>query len=422
MAEANENNEAQDNSDFSLLQIVGNMLVYSEGGSRGAINSYNNKIRQINAAAEGANNEYSHLGRTGLIRLYDKTVKDIDYQNMRRETNHDSRIDPLPLSSKLSGKDPDAKKITDSAPRTGNPVQLGRYDANKVKRDTERIADEETKDSIRRYGDRAQQSIAESAYSRYGDMDPYWNYNHARNNIRGNINGMNYYQTLNRSRLADSLNNRFHAMPTDIGSRAVTGEGISGSGTGVEGATPKQWQPITTQEMRQMRANERLDESARMGDQSLANKVRGYGYELQFNADRNKQQLAQQLGIADIEVNKALRNAMISVDVNLNEQTRMGQIAQRFAQELALEVKDRGLRNVLQMYIDDPAFTGLVAQAYLGIYSVPDMMQILTSSVVKNMWQGSNPYADPEGAMNDVVHAQRMFQSMLEYLIQGGAR
>lgn len=419
MADTNENDDAE----FSLFDRARN-LVYGEESSRKAINYYNSQIRQINAAAEGAEGSGRFKGKspTELKNDYARITGDIEKENRRRLDHGDNTIDPLPLSDRATGKDPNAPKITDSAPTTGNPVQLGRYDANKVKRDTERIADENTKDSIRSYGDRAQQSIAESAYSRYGDMDPYWNYNHARNNIRGNINGMNYYQTLNRSRLADSLNNKFHAMPTDIGSRAVTGEGISGSGTGVEGATPKQWQPITTQEMRQMRANERLDESARMGDQSLANKVRGYGYELQSSADRNKQQLAQQLGIADIEVNKALRNAMISVDVNLNEQTRMGQIAQRFAQELALEVKDRGLRNVLQMYLDDPAFTGLVAQTYLGIYSVPDMMQILTSSIVTNLQRGSNPYADPEEAMMNVTQAQRVMQGMLEYLIQGGGR
>lgn len=139
--------------------------------------------------------------------------------------------------------------------------------------------DENLPENLRRAG----QAQIESARSRSQQSDnyPYQYTNLAKNNPRGNLNRAAFNDTLRYSRLADRLNNRMHWTP-----------GISNIGTGQSGVlqagtmpTVSRWEPIKTQEMRQMRANEALDERARQAGVDLQSRVQAYPQNLQEATD-----------------------------------------------------------------------------------------------------------------------------------------
>lgn len=87
----------------------------------------------------------------------------------------------------------------------------------------------------------------------------------------GQLTGKNYSDTERLSRLADALNNRRWWRSGDIGSRT-----LKGGAQGIELGRSERWEPIETQEMRQMRQNE-----------GIANRVRQEQAQLQADVNRH---------------------------------------------------------------------------------------------------------------------------------------
>lgn len=119
----------------------------------------------------------------------------------------------------------------------------------------------------------------------------YYDWNLAKHNPRGNLNNRSFATTERFSRLADLLNNQVYFDP-DLRSGTInpnTGSVVESSSGG---ASIRRWEPIETQEMRQMRANERMDERARGAQTDLQARIQEYPQEAQEMIDKQVVQLS----------------------------------------------------------------------------------------------------------------------------------
>ena len=171
-------------------------------------------------------------------------------------------------------------------------------------------------------------------YRRY----QYWNENFAKNNPRGNLNGMNFSDTRLMSRLADALNNERHLKPTDIGHRTLH---YGSTGTGADQAGSERWEPIETQEMRQMRQSERLDERALQYNQDRQKVIEDYPQKLREQMDKINADLAKYAAQADIDFGKYLKEGVFDKEYKGSWDTYWNTLQHKFAVELGQDMKER---------------------------------------------------------------------------------
>lgn len=139
-----------------------------------------------------------------------------------------------------------------------------------------------------------------------------------KNNPLGNLNNMSADDTLAASRAADAYNNRLRYMQGDIGARTFT----MGS-TGIADPTINKVAPIETQEMRQMRANESIDNLVRQQQANLAADIERHGLDLQAQKDQNILTIAQQYGITNPNIASAMRQ--MGAELSWGNPTRLAQ-------------------------------------------------------------------------------------------------
>ena len=166
----------------------------------------------------------------------------------------------------------------------------------------------------------------------------FWDWNLAQDNPRGNLNGKAYTDTLFRSRLADALNNRRHLKPTDIGHRTLH---MGATGTGADQAGSERWEPIETQEMRQMRANERLDEKARGYDIDRQKAIEDYPLELRKMMDKTKMEVAKYATTTGIDVERMMQKAVQAAEYSRSWDTFWQTLQTAFTQEYGLNISER---------------------------------------------------------------------------------
>lgn len=194
--------------------------------------------------------------------------------------------------------------------------------------------------------------------------------NNARNNIRGNLNGKSFEDTLALSRKADAFNNRLWYMPGRTAMHTRTMPGVQGEiGQGVR------LSPIETQEMRQMRANERIDENARTLDNQFQYETNKFPLDLQRRVSDMSTNIAQTIGTSDVAVQQAFRLAVINNDYNLPTQTRYQQLFQDFTQNLLYSIKNRVAHQAISIMAHDPDLARMYAQCMIGDVSVPTTQQ-----------------------------------------------
>ena len=144
-------------------------------------------------------------------------------------------------------------------------------------------------------------------------MDPHWKDNHAKDNWRGNLNGKSFNSTMRLSRAADAMNNAKHWKPGLAGRRTNSGFGTNEMAE----AKAERWEPIETQETRQMRANERMDEQQRSYDIKRAAGVLDYGMELEKLNSQQKAEIAKLITQEDLSVDQALRVVLGQTDMQM---------------------------------------------------------------------------------------------------------
>ena len=162
----------------------------------------------------------------------------------------------------------------------------------------------------------------------------YNEWNLAQNNPRGNLNGMSYPRTLRYSRLADMLNNQFHYRP---GHQQLIGTGKKGIMQQGDTATISRWDPIETEEMRQMKANRELDMRSRQAGVDLQSRIQAYPQELQEAMDEMDRKFQEFPSEQDVQfVHDALKYKL-EKEYGGAWDTFYDQLQKKFDKELQLE-------------------------------------------------------------------------------------
>lgn len=189
---------------------------------------------------------------------------------------------------------------------------------------------------------KARQSAIDSSYTdnpeEWSRRYAYWDTNLAKDNPRGNLNGMTFRDTRLHSRLADALNNERHLKPTDIGRRTLN---YGATGTGADQAGSERWEPIETQEMRQMRANERLDEKARGYDVDRQKMIEDYPMELRKQMDKVNSDIAKYATTTGIDLERLMQRGIFDAEYGQSWSTFWNTLQTRFAMELGQDLKER---------------------------------------------------------------------------------
>ena len=166
----------------------------------------------------------------------------------------------------------------------------------------------------------------------------YQNWNLAQDNPRGNLNQMSYGDTLRYSRLADMVNNKFHYRP---GNKNLIGTGKKGIMQQADSATVSRWDPIETEEMRQMKANRELDMRARQAGVDLQSRIQAYPQDVQEALDESTRKMQEFISQQDVQF---IQNALmykLQTEYGGSWQAMFEMMVSRFNKEMELEVGKR---------------------------------------------------------------------------------
>lgn len=223
------------------------------------------------------------------------------------------------------------------------------------------------------------------------DLNPLQNNNFAMDGRYGNLNGKSYANTLKLSREADAYNNK---PDTQIFHMGVNGAGPSEVTTV---SKPK----IETQEMRQMRANERLDEKQR-------------GTDIDLQAAINKKDYDAFKAAIEQKYNLQLTTAQARQEMlNFAQQERIKTILDKdkayFQQQLAFSFGMQKARMLLGMVDSgqNPATTMILARM-LGI-DIGDMSSLSQQMAITEL--AHQLYTN--GECGSMVEANQKAQDLL---------
>lgn len=181
----------------------------------------------------------------------------------------------------------------------------------------------------------------EQWYKMYG----YWDWNLARNNPNGNLNNRTFGRTLALSRVADALNNQRHWRAAKIGRRTNSGFGTNEYQEGHS----ERWEPVETQETRQMRANERLDELTRQRQINRSENIQDYPLELQKQSDRLNQELTKYASQTGIDLQRTMQAGKWQAEYGNSWQTYWSNFMTKFSRELDLDIRDRVMQKIARL-------------------------------------------------------------------------
>lgn len=182
-----------------------------------------------------------------------------------------------------------------------------------------------------------QRDRARSAEQRMGNY-PYYYWNLAKDNPRGNLNMLPYDMTLRMSRLADVVNNRLHWNPgtaSTIG--GAEGAKTVGQGTG----DIERWDSIETEEMRQMQANREIDRRAREAGVDLQSRIQAYPQEIQEEMDKLARELRNYIAKMDDDFVSWFQKELIVTEYGGSWKLYFEQKMREYLNELDLKTKSR---------------------------------------------------------------------------------
>lgn len=166
----------------------------------------------------------------------------------------------------------------------------------------------------------------------------YYDWNLGKENPRGNLNARTYESTLRMSRLADAVNNRLHWDPgTAATIMTANGPSTLGQGTGNVG----KWEPMETQEMRQMRANERVDERARNAGVDLQSRIQAYPQDIQEAMDKSARDLRYYISQMDDQTIRNWQQTVLNTEYAGSWNNYFHEKLQEYLNELKLHTDSR---------------------------------------------------------------------------------
>lgn len=210
--------------------------------------------------------------------------------------------------AKPQGAAPKADTQDGSKPKLWNPdaYDVDKVDAQGIQSKVHDLYDKDKQAESINDNINAQQSIV-NRYdtSAMQNVDPNTFRNHAKNPTNGRLNDKSAKETQRASRLADAYNNRRHAKyglsgtsTRSYGSRAATNLGT------------ERYEPIETQEMRQMRADENIDTSARNRQVNRAENTQDLKVDLERVSMQNGMNLAQYVAQSGVDLERNMQRAV----------------------------------------------------------------------------------------------------------------
>lgn len=178
---------------------------------------------------------------------------------------------------------------------------------------------------------------------------------------RGNINGMSNARTLGLSRAVDAYNNATRWQPGLAGRRTN-----SSFGTNEMQANNYYKDTINTQDARQMRANERVDEQVRMYDAARQNRVDSHNMALQEKSDDIQMQMQQLIGQGDINFGNATRQLVMDLEYGEPNRARVQMAVSRYLSAIAMYDKTRVAQLAMEIWDDNPTLAQVYTQIAVG--------------------------------------------------------
>lgn len=220
-------------------------------------------------------------------------------------------------------------------------------------------------------------------------MDPYNDFNHSKGNRRGSLNGLTFESTMNLSRAADALNNRRWWKPGEVD--AYFGNGNYQAG---ERGRSERWEPVETQEMRQMRQNENVDAYVRQRDVNRQANVQDYAQELRRKADDSMFTLTNLLNTNEMAIMQSLREAGIGVNVGAVGNAITGMQVTNFTTQLAKRTKNEYLEFLAKFMKNNPDAVNKMASQLMAGIDTFSRSDFVNTDFYKRMLEesGYNPY------------------------------
>lgn len=230
---------------------------------------------------------------------------------------------------------------------------------------------------------------------------PWFSQNLGKDDPYGNLNQKSFNDTLNLSRQADVYNNRLRWHPGLVGRTTYH----LGSTEGTRGEAFRR-EPIETQEMRQMRANENISNLSRQRQANLQGDINQYGLDLQRQSDQFQAQFAHQLGIGQDAVNRAMQNALIQGEYTQINSAQLQQKLNRFMQELALEIQTKKGGYIYDIYQKcGPILTSYVSQVLTGTPGM-SMQELMWGETIQDAIDSAGPMTSKQKLiyMNEIMN------------------
>lgn len=282
-----------------------------------------------------------------------------------------------------------------------SPKMDARNDASKTQKKAEtQYTQDDAQADLDTHADR-QTGVADEytmSPEQWFKMYGYWNWNLPKHNPNGNLNNRSFGKTLGLSRLADALNNQRHWRAAQIGRR-------TNSGFGTHEYTPgysERWEPIETQEMRQMRANERMDEVQRNRQIKRAEDVQDYPLELQKMSDQSRMRINEQVSSSLIDLERAFQKGTYGAEYEQSWQNFWQNFAFAFSAEFPIQLRTQIFNKLYNMSPSAREFAtrvfsmGGTTDDFLGL-----IMDSYMKDVAKNMLGGMSTGASARSAMVD---------------------
>lgn len=284
-------------------------------------------------------------------------------------------------------------------------IAAGNRSVDKAKNEGERVYSETDKDNIvtnTRGRSQGIQDLYTDATKR--NMYEHYDHNLAMNNPRGNLNGLSGARTRNLSRMADAYNNATRWDPGLAGRRTN-----SSFGTNEMQNSSYYKDNIETQEMRQMRANERIDEQVRGYDARRQDRVDSHNIAMQEWADQSAINLAGTIGQGDAAFGNALKQLIADIEYTQPNSNAMSAVMQRFLATLPYELKSKVAAQAERAWRENPAW----AQAYAYIMSgtqIPSYEDSMKQELFASMIHEQIANGVPPGEA--LIGAQLQFQKL----------
>ena len=209
-------------------------------------------------------------------------------------------------------------------------------------------------------------------------VNPWQQNNFAMNSRYGNLNNKRYANTLNLSRMADALNNQRHWIGAKVGRRTNSSFGTNDYQEGHS----EHWEPINTQEIRQVRANERLDEAQRQQEIGLQSAINRYGFDLQKYMDEMSNRVIEATGNDNISFKRAMQDAMLDINYRNPSQLSQTQRTQIFSQYLQKELDAKVVQQAYNIWLKNPMFGSYWSDA-MGKGQMPSYKDQMYQEIVR---------------------------------------